>query len=199
MYGVVFEDEQFFYQEGQRTKHGKYDPAKHCKFWVDRIQARENIEDKKFRSAIKAVKACRKRDNIRLEQLTCEMIRSYLKELHLTAYNDHVPLIRKEITKREPSQLTDHELKLIYVYFGRVIQIFNKIKTSNKPNCPYHPYFIYKIIEQLLKKSEHSSRRKEILSNIHLQSRETLIENDCLWSQIVPHIPEFNYVPTEGR
>ena len=134
-----------------------------------------------------------------MEQLTCEMIRTYLKELHLTIYNDHVPLIRKEITKNEPAQLTDHELKLIYVYFGRVIQIFNKIKTTNKPNCPYHPYFIYKIIEQLLNKQEFQSRKKEILSNIHLQSRETLIDNDLLWSLIVVHIPEFTYCPTESR
>lgn len=199
MYGVVFEDEQFFYQEGQRTKHGKYDPTKHCKFWVDRILARENIDDKKFKNAVKAVKACRKRDKIRTEQLTCEMIRSYLKELHLTIYNDHVSLIRKEITKREPAQLTEHEIKLVYAYFCRVIQIFNKIKTINKPNCPYHPYFIYKIIEQILKKSEHNIRRKEILSNIHLQSRETLIDNDIIWFQIVPQISEFEYVPTESR
>jgi hypothetical protein len=199
MYGVVFEDEQFFYQEGQRTKHGKYDPTKHCKFWVDRILARENIDDKKFKNAVKSVKACRKRDKIRTEQLTCEMIRSYLKELHLTAYNDHVSLIRKEITRREPTQLTEHEIKLVYAYFCRVIQIFNKIKTINKPNCPYHPYFIYKIIEQILKKPEHNIRKKEILSNIHLQSRETLIDNDNIWSQIVPHISEFDYVPTESR
>jgi len=41
IYGVVFEDEQFFFQEGQRTKHGKYDPTKHCKIWIDRIQAKE--------------------------------------------------------------------------------------------------------------------------------------------------------------
>ncbi len=199
MYGVVFEDEQLFYQEGQRTKNGKYDPSKHCKFWVDRILARENIDDNKFKDAVKAVKLCRKRDNIRIEQLSCEMIRSYLKELHLTIYNDHVPFIRKKITNIEPAQLTDHELMLVHVYFSRVIQIFNRIKTSNKPNCPYHPYFIYKIIEQILKGNEHASRRKEILSNIHLQSRDTLIENDCIWIQIVPYISEFTYIPTEGR
>jgi len=38
LYGTVFEDEQFYYQEGQRTKHGTYDPSKHCRFWVERIQ-----------------------------------------------------------------------------------------------------------------------------------------------------------------
>lgn len=198
MYGVVFEDEQFFFQEGQRTKHGKYDPAKHCKFWVDRILARETVDDEDFPLIIKKVKQCIKRDKIRLKQLSCEMIRVYLKELHKTTYNDHVPLICKLITKQEPEQLTDHELKLLYVYFGRVIQIFTKIKPISKPNCPYHPYFIYKIIEQLLKKTEHSSRRKEILSNIHLQSRDTLIENDQIWAQIVTQIPEFSYTPTES-
>ena len=44
MLGTVFEDDQFYYQEGNRSKHGTYDPSKHCKFWVERIQARENTE-----------------------------------------------------------------------------------------------------------------------------------------------------------
>jgi hypothetical protein len=196
LYGIVFEDEQFFYQEGQRTKHGKYDPTKHCKFWVDRIQAKENAD-----IAIKVtneVKRCIKRDNIWLEQLTCPMIREYLKELKMTNFNDHVPLIRKIITGHEPDQLSEHELKLVYIYFGRVIQIYNKTKPDNKPNCPYHPFFIYKILEQILNLPNQQKKRKDILSSIHLQSRETLIENDNIWKPICDEITEFIYTPTDG-
>jgi hypothetical protein len=193
--GIVFEDEQFYYQEGQRTKHGKYDPTKHCKFWVDRIQARENTDIPL--NVIQGVKKCVKRDNIWLDQLTSPMIRAYLKEIKLTKYNDHVSLIRKIITRVEPEQLSDLELKLVYLHFGRAIQIYNQTKPDNKPNCPYHPFFIYKIIEEILQKPKDEKRKKEILSYIHLQSRETLIENDRIWKPICIKM-SFLYRPTDG-
>lgn len=196
MYGVVFEDEQFFYQEGSRTKHGKYDPTKHCKFWVDRIQAKENTEIDE-ESIIVPIKRCIRRDGIWLERVTYKMIRKYLKEIDKTEYNNHVPLIRKIITGQEPAQLTDYELKLLIMYFSRVIQIFSKTRPNHKSNCPYHPFFIYKIIEQILKKPEDKTRRKDILSAIHLQSRDTLIENDNIWKPICHYIPEFTYIPTD--
>jgi hypothetical protein len=192
--GVVFEDEQFFYQEGRRTKHGKYDPTKHCKFWVERIQAKEGPEIPK--EVIDAVKSCIKRDQIWLENVTCPMIRGYLKELRKTAYNDHVPYIRKQITGKEPPQLLDSELKLIYVYFAQVIQIYNKTKPENKPNCPYHPFFIYKIIEHIYRDTTEVEKKKEILSCIHLQSHRTLIENDRIWLAICNELPEIEYKPT---
>lgn len=192
MSGVVFEDEQFFYQEGQRTKHGKYDPIKHAKCWLERIQAREMTEIPK--DVLNAVKACIKRDQLWLDQVSCDTIRKYLKQLKRTEYNNHVPLIRKLITGIEPAQLTEHETQLVYMYFGTVIQTY--VTITSDPNCPYHPFFIYKIIEQILKAPKDAKRRRDILSCIHLQSRFTLIENDRLWFRICDHIPEFTKIPT---
>lgn len=196
MYGVVFEDEQFFFQEGQRTKHGKYDPIKHAKFWLDRIQAKESTDIPE--SVINSVKRCIRRDQLWKHDVTCEVVRSYLKQTKNTEYNNHVALIRKIITGIEPDQLTEHEVRLTYMYFGVSIQVFEKIKDQNKSNCPYHPFFIYKIIEQVLKKSSDSVRRRSILSCIHLQSRDTLIENDKLWFEICDYIPDFVKVATDG-
>jgi hypothetical protein len=196
--GIVFEDEQFFYQEGQRTKHGKYESARHCKFWVDRIQAKENTNIPS--RVINAIKKCIRRDKLWIEDITCENIRDYLKQCGITNYNNHVPLILKIITGKEPPQFTEHELKLIFMYFGLVIQIFNKIKADDESNCPYHPFFIYKIVEQILKKPSETSRRKKILSCIHLQSRETLIDNDIKWFDICEYIPDFknNKIATDS-
>lgn len=193
--GVVFEDEQFFYQEGQRTKHGKYDPIKHAKCWLERIQAKEMTEIPK--EVLNAVKVCIKRDQLWLDKISCETIRLYLKQLKKTNYNNHVPLIRKLITGFEPSQLSEHETQLVYMYFGIVLQIYTRVKSD--PNCPYHPFFIYKIIEQILKKPKDAKRRKDILSCIHLQSRATLVENDRLWFSICEHVPEFSKIPTDGK
>ena len=197
IYGIVFEDDQFFYQEGQRTKHGKYDPIKHAKFWLDRIQAKESTEIPE--TVINSVKRCIRRDQLWKHDVTCEIVRVYLKQTKNTRYNNHVALIRKIITGLEPDQLTEHEVRLTYMYFGASTQIFNKIKgDSRKNNCPYHPFFIYKIIEQILKQNSDSIRRKSILSCIHLQSRDTLIENDKLWFEICDYIPEFTKIGTDG-
>ncbi len=193
LYGVVFEDEQFFYQEGQRTKHGKYEPTKHCKYWVDRIQAKESSD---ITEIIDKIKSKIKRDNVYLENVSCQIIRNYLKELKKTKYNDNVPLIRKVITGIEPPQLTEHELKLIYFYFRRVIHIFNKIKPDDKNNSPYHPFFIYKIIENILKNKKDKKRKLEILECIHLQSRDTLISHDTIWESICKQLDDFTYTPT---
>lgn len=194
LYGVVFEDEQFFYQEGQRVKHGRYDPTKHCKVWADRIQAKENKEIPS--TVINAIHRCMRRDSLWIDQLTCDNVRTYLKENDMTDYNNHAALIRKIITGKEPEQLTDHETKLLFIYFTMVVQIYNLIKQDEDSNCPFHPFFIYKILEQIINRPEDKLRKKRILSTIHLQSRATLISHDLKCMEIFKRIPGFSYIPT---
>ena len=124
----------------------------------------------------------------------------FTSDLYINRADQLLNLIRenkKKITNKEFVQLSDHERKLISNYFGIVIQIFNTIKPQNVFNSPYHPFFIYKIIEQLLKGDENIARKTEILSCIHLQSRETLIRGDLIWKQICSNIKEFIYLPTD--
>jgi hypothetical protein len=192
--GTVFEDEQFYYQEGQRTKHGSYDPSKHCRFWVDRIQARETKEIPQ--KIIDDIKNIIKNNIKNVEDITCKVIRKFLRQIDNSSYNEHIPLIRKIITGITPPQLTDRELQLINIYFDKVIKIYDEIKPANKTNCFYHPYFIYKIIEHILKDSS-PKRMHGILCCIHLQSRETLIKNDKIWKDICDKIDEITYIPTD--
>jgi len=98
--------------------------------------------------------------------------------------------------------LTDLELQLITMYFDKVIRIYEEIKPSDKTNVPYHPYLIYKIIEHILSTDKNQTyyskkRMNNILSYIHLQSRETLIENDNTWREITTFMPEVKYKPTD--
>lgn len=201
LYGTVFEDEQFYYQEGQRSKHGSYDPSKHCRFWIERIQARESKEIPE--SVIDAVKGCIRYNKIRnKEDITCKEIRKYLSQTRNSNYNEHIPLIRKLIIGVSPPQLTDQELQLITIYFDKIIRIYDGIKPNDKINVPYHPYLIYKIIEHILTKKsvKHVNSKKrinDILNCIHLQSRETLIENDKTWEHICKFIEEITYKPTD--
>jgi hypothetical protein len=196
LYGTVFEDDQFYYQEGHRTKHGTYDPSKHCRFWVERIQARETTEIPE--SVIKCIKTCIFDNKIKnINQISCYQLRKYLRQTHNAKYNDHIPLIRKLIIGVSPPQLTERELQLINIYFDKVIHIFDDIKPPEKTNCPYHPYFIYKIIEQILNKDCDKIRKHKILSCIHLQSRETLVDNDRIFKPICARIENFTYIPTD--
>lgn len=191
--GTVFEDTQFYNQEGQRTKHGCYDPSRHCKFWVRRIQAKENADISK--KCIDQLIYCIKRDGIvDCRRLLCSQLRSYLKETHNTDYNDHIPLIRKIITGIVPPQLTNEELRQLYNLFDKSVNMFDTIKPEDKSNTMYYPYIIYKILEIII---ENGMRKKRILECIHLQSRDTLITNDNLWECICNNLPDLKYIPTD--
>lgn len=192
LYGIAFEDTQFYNQEGNRTKHGSYDPSRHCKFWVDRIQAKENTNINK--KCIELIIKCIKRDGIKdSRRLLCSHIRRYLKEIHYTEYNDHVPLIRKLITGIVPPQLRPNELRKLYNLFDKSINAFNITKPSNKSNTIYYPYIIYKILNIII---SNNIRKRKILECIHLQSRDTLISNDILWEKVCELVTELKYKPT---
>jgi ribosomal protein S27E len=202
LYGTVFEDEQFYYQEGQRSKHGSYDPSKHCKFWIERIQGRESKEIPE--KVIETIRKCIKYNNIKnKEDITCKEIRKFLSQTKNSKYNEHVPLIRKIVTGESLSQLNDKEVQLITIYFDKVIRIYEEIKPNEKSNVLYHPYLIYKIIEHIYENKNPIDKRKcrervfNILSYIHLQSRETLIENDKIWKKICENIDDIVYKPTD--
>lgn len=193
MYGTVFEDEQFFHQEGYRSKHGNYETNKHFKIWVERIQARES-KDIPVRIINKLTKCIKNDRIIDMNRISCKLIRAYLRKIRETSYNEHVPLIRNILNGKVPPQLNDVELRKLSIWFDKAITIFERIKPIKKTNCPYHPYFIYKILDIMIK----DGRKKEILSCIHLQSRDTLIENDKSWKIICAQIPYFHdkYLPT---
>lgn len=173
-------------------KINSYIPTKHCKEWINRIQAKEKIKipDK----VILKIKKHLKENNINCKRLYYYEIRNMLRTLNLSKYNENIPLLKKIITGRKPCQLTSKEEETICFYFKKVSNIYLKIKPSSKTNVPYHPYLIFKIIEQILKPGY---RKKEILSNIYLQSRETIIDKDKLWKIICSHIENFKYIPTD--
>jgi hypothetical protein len=194
LYGMVFEEEHFYYQEGNRSKHGRYDPAKHCQFWMERIMGRESQDIPV--AVIEGIRGKIKQGRVRMVNLTCARIRKYLRALKLSKYNDHVVLILKILTGVEPEQLSDKESRLVSSYLAKLIPLYNDLKPKTKTNCPYHPYFLYKTIQQVLTEPSDAERKKKILSRIHLQAPETLRENDKVWQKMCNHIPGFSYLPT---
>jgi len=192
IYGTSFAETQSYSADGVRNKHGSYDIRRHCRLWLDRIQAKEADD---VSSCIASLERCCKRDRIELYNLKCESIRKYLKETKQTKFNNNVALIRKQMGGLVPPQLTAEEESVVMMHFDKCNEIFNKIKSNAVSNNPYYPYFMFKIIESIL--SDSDSRKMKLLSCIHLQSLSTLIKNDKHWQSICSQYPAITFIPTD--
>lgn len=191
--GTVFDDIQFYNQEGTRYKSAGYEPSKHCKCWLERIQAKET--NTITEAQINKLEACIKRDRItNKRRITIGQLRNYLKDSGLTELNEHVALIKKIITGIIPPQLTFAETQDITNSFSKAVKAYNIVRPSNKSNNIYYPYILRKLIEMHI--SDYN-KQKELLSFIHLQGSQTLIQNDKIWRDICNITPSFAYQPTD--
>ena len=190
--GSVTEESQLFAQEGNRVAHGSYDPSRHCKFWIERIQAKEStVIPEEY---INRIKESIKKDRLsNLKNISVKQFRMYLKQNDLSKLNDHIPLIKKIITGYIPPQLTHMEMQLLFIYFDKATKTYEAIKPNNKKNSLYYPFLIYKILDIIIKDE---AKKRGLLSSIHLQSYETLVENDTIWQQICAENKCFEYRPT---
>lgn len=219
LYGTIFEDSHFYNQQGQCTKHKKYDPNRHCEKWLNQIQAREskNIPQEVINKINeKAIKDYTRNGKLRsMSDMKCRQVRDWLKSLKLTIYNDHAALIRKIITGLNgdaviPPQLSVEEHQEILVDFSRamdvyeriikredILQLFNKGKISNKW---YYPDALLRI---LMGKMSDKRRRymdprlPKLIECIHLQSPNTLTKNDVIWREVCKELEGYKYDPID--
>lgn len=190
--GSVFEDTQFYNQEGTKYKSGTYDPNRHCKFWIERIQAKEAIVIEK--EVIDDIKAKIKDDKIEnIKNISVEQFRMYLKQTNHTKYNNHVTLIKKMITGYVPPSLSYAESTQLFNYFNMATKVYENIKPKDKSNSVYYPFIISKLLEMIIKNKK---KRDELIACIHVQSYQTLIENDKIWKKICEEVDFFTYNPT---
>ena len=181
--GVVFRDDQFYPQEGQKPKHGGYDTRRHYKFWSERLQA---LESKTFREEdLTSIEYVIKRDRVDRKTITCEKMRAILKDpkVSATKLNDHVPLLVKTLGGPSPPYLTFQENKITSMRFNKAMRLYEIVNpnTAANPNKPYYPYFLGKIWEEMFKNDPDKLR---ILNYIHHQSRETVVKNDNHYKEI---------------
>ncbi len=178
--GAVFRDDQFYPQEGQKSKHGGYDTSRRYRFWIERIQG---IENKTFEQGdIDKIEYVINRDKYDRRQLSCENIRTILKDpmVGLTSLNDHASLLAKTFGGPAPPRLNFQENKIISMRFSKAMKLYDTVVPTGG-NKPYYPYFIYKISEYEFRDNPEKLR---LLEYIHLQSRETVIKNDKIFEQM---------------
>ena len=197
--GIVFEDSQFYNQEGQKTKSGTFNPNRHFQFWWSHILAKESDEELGTFDYGKVIfEELNKiiiRDRKVLRRLTVNDIRNMLREIKKTDLNKNVPLILKKLTGIGPPAISEEIAIKTENLFTKSIELGEQIKRGSRVNRNYYPYYIYKILEQLIPDSDYESKR--VLYYIYIQSKETVESDDLDWEQICLELPELQYKPTD--
>jgi hypothetical protein len=202
--GTVFDDMQFYNQEGQKTKSGTFNPNRHFQFWWIHILAKESEEelgDKKDpnnlygEKVLKQIKKIIVRDHKILQLLTVTDIRMILREIEKTDLNKNIPLILKKITGIGPPNIPDHISIRVENLFTKAIEIGEQIRQHKRINRNYYPYYIYRIIEAITTEKDIELRR--VLFYIYIQSKETVESDDLDWERICKELKEIKYKPTD--
>ena len=183
-----------------RSKIGNFNPERHFKTWIDRILAREPLEEickeddpqgEKIINTIREYLVGKRKSN---EHLTIDDIRNILKEIGRTQLNRNTSLIAKKITGRSPPKLDENKYNKIYTLFLKVMEARDHIAINNRCNRIYYPYYISKLLSLFLTTPE----ERKILNYIHLHKESTLSSNDQEWQEICNVVPELKgkYKPT---
>lgn len=214
LHGAIFDDSQAYTQQGQCTKHKEYDSNKHCFKWLTWIQAKEKniIPDSVIEKiAERALKDYTRFGKLQpMDSMKCQQIRKWLKDLRLTKWNHHAPLIRKLVTAKYgkpviPPQFSPDEEQEVLIDFSQNMEEFEDV-IKNQPemveeifkktrsNRPYYPYGLWQVVMRKFRRDE---RLKGILECIHLQSDATLKKHDRMHKIICSRRKGYKYEPTD--
>lgn len=194
--GTVFDETQFYSQEGSIAKRGSYETSRHCRYHLERILAIKNPNlPQRF---INKAQNWLQENNVNSRNMTCEDWRSCLKAIKETKFNEHIPFIRQYFGGDSPGRLFHNEQQQLYIDFDKAVQAFEQIKNGEN-NLKYYPYFIVKILQKNINKPKDRDRLQSIVDCIHLQRENTVVNNDRIWKRICDVVPGWQdaYVKTD--
>ena len=204
--GSYYEDVS--YSDGQIPVSYKsnYIRAGHSFKWLMQSQARENFDFPDGKDGTRNVKAEILQQYLVLSiyyvnQVNCDIMRKILKDLKLTEYNSHIPLLIKETTRTKhlpgkmPFQLSQKEFDQIIDDIVKILEILAEYDIGNSP---YHPFLLLKDIEQRLPENTRMEkyRKANIMLYFHIQTESTLKKEDQLWRIVCDHMPGYEYKAT---
>lgn len=184
--GKINEREKFITEDiirETKKKSNGYDPDRHFDDWMSNIQADNNFDFSK--SQWKKIDEIIQRDNPSL--IYIEEAREILKELKLTKYNCHAPLIMKKRGGMIPPRLDPQIEKRVCNMFDYIIRLLDRImeEEGKKGNRPYYPHFMYFIFDIEAQRAKEEGRKEDYQTivklqkhYIYLQSDDTIIKND---------------------
>ncbi len=177
------------------NKRGSYETSRHCRFHLERILALHdpNIPEETYEQIRTWLRNNGKYNQLKL--LKCKEYRRCLKEIKKTEWNDDVPFIRRHISGVSPERLYQDEMSMVQLYFDIAASTYAQLNEGSKPNLKFYPYFIFKILQLVLKNDV--ARFRSIAECIHFQSDDTIVANDRVWMQICENVKHFTYVKTD--
>lgn len=204
--GTVFEDTQFYSQEGQKAKSGTFNPNRHFHYWWTHIFALENEDELgdpndpdnvNGEKVLVEIREIVKREKKILQMLTISDMRAILRQIRKTELNKNSALLLKKITGRGPPAISEEIKHKAEKIFTKAIEIGERKQRLGRTNRNYYPFYILKILDAIVPKTDKESRRA--LFYIYLQSEETVYKDDEDWRVICsdPEMSEIQYVPTD--
>lgn len=188
IFGVVFDEQQLFSQEGQRTKSGCFSPSTHHDEWMNNILALEpesllvNIKICPDSPAeiVEKLRVEALRQNKIISMLDVESLRKLLKAIGRTDLNPHISLLMKKVTGTGPPEIPKGIRMRARAMFTRVLEARSQL-VNNSANRRYYPYYTIKIFDLILAPGDPG---RKMFKFIHMQSEDTLTKNDKEWKRI---------------
>lgn len=180
---MFVEDRSIGMDNNTKSKSNTYKTSKHFENWMSKILA--TFIRPGSSELLPAMREYFQSNQITRDRIDYESIRKYLQNNGHKDFYGCVAWFLKEVTGRNPPELTDEERMDISYRFDTVISTFDEIRNSsdNKPiGRTYYPFFIYKILET---KFARKPAKLKILDFIHIQQEKTLLKNETLYKQII--------------
>jgi hypothetical protein len=170
------------------TASFSYKRAVHLIEWMNQILGKETT--KIPAEVIDSVRAEFKKARIsKVEDITPQRVRAYLKKLNLSKYYEHSVSICRSLGVDPPKVTPDIEEK-VKVMFQAVHGPFKKHAPAGRSNFLSYSYILYKFFELL--------GQDHILPYLPLlKSRQKLRTHDCTWHKICKEL-SWQYIPTSN-
>ena len=150
--------------------------------WLSNIQAKESIVIPDDIIVIVQKEVSRERMTDKLEELTSDDVKRYLKKHKFNKLYDNIPQILYRITKILPPQMTpdmEHNLKLMFMAIQEPYELYK----DNRHNFTSYSYIIYKFC-QLLGYTEFLTKNK---LKLH-KDEGKIYEHDQIWRKICQYM-----------
>src|SRR6266516_4671250 len=190
--GFEFDDYNICIEKSFVTKYSYpyqkiniHNPNKYYETWILQLQGKETVKisSENFIKILNLAKIWFSSNT----ELSCDIIRKWLKSLSLSKYNSHITWLRKEIESTcginsYSFELTNNEINEILEHLKEIIELYPKIKQEPEvlklfkrrkiQNNLYYPFFIVRILSLII---PDRNRLGILLSNIHFQSKSILV------------------------
>jgi hypothetical protein len=142
----------------------------------------------------KFLETLRKNNITNEENITIYVVRSFLKQLGAVEYYKYAAYFRQKAIGFEILRLSNEEHSLI-MNFQKVCIIKYNLYDKLSKNCAHHLYILYKVME-LPDIIRNDKKRKQLLSQVYMQSQKTLEKRDEIWRKICDEL-KITFRPTD--